>query len=116
MRRAFTQSEMKGVCKSFAQGGVSNIPESTRHLIIGSVENEIKSLAALFVELQEARHLADYEHTASFIRADALQTVDNVEQVFRDWQVVRNCAIATVFLAAPMLQRQWGRLPPDGYL
>jgi hypothetical protein len=53
--RAFTHGDMKSVCKSFAQGTVTNIPESTRHLISGPVENEIKSLAALFVELQETR-------------------------------------------------------------
>lgn len=109
MRRAFTHNDMKDVCESFAQGGASNIPESTRHLISGSVEIEIKSLAALFVELQEARHLADYDHTASFIRADALQTIENIEKVFRDWHVIRNCANATVFLAALTLQRQWGK-------
>jgi hypothetical protein len=109
MRRAFAHAEMKSVCRSFAQGGVNNIPDATRHLIGGPIEAEIQSLAALFVQLQEDRHRADYDHFASFMRADALQTVENVERAFRDWQTVRDRPNATVFLAALLLQRQWGR-------
>jgi hypothetical protein len=109
MRRAFTHQDMKAVCKFFAQGALKSLPESTRHLISGAVESEIKSVAGLFVEMQEARHLADYDHTTSLMRAEALQTVKNVEQAFRDWQAIRTSTNATVFLAALMLQRQWSR-------
>jgi hypothetical protein len=109
MRRAFDHREMKVVCKSFAQGAVQNLSEATRHLISGGIESEIQKIAALFVQLQEARHLADYDHSASFMRAEALQTIENVGQAFRDWQMIRACANATVFLAALILQRQWSK-------
>jgi uncharacterized protein (UPF0332 family) len=109
MRRAFAHGEMKSVCRSFAQGGVNNIPEATRHLISGTIDSEIQLLAGLFVQLQEDRHRADYDHFASFTRAEALQTVENAERAFQDWQAVRERPNATVFLAALMLQRQWAR-------
>jgi hypothetical protein len=109
MRRAFTHNDMKVVCKSFAQGVAQNLPEATRHLVSGPIEAEIQTIAALFVQLPETRHLADYDHSASFIRAEVLQVVAEVEQAFASWQSVRNRPNCTVFLAALMLQRQWGR-------
>lgn len=40
---------------------------------------EIKNCAIRFVELQEARHKADYDPTARFTRADALHWVNRAE-------------------------------------
>jgi F0F1-type ATP synthase assembly protein I len=61
------------------------------------------------VQLQETRHVADYDHSASFVRAEALKIIADVDQAFAAWHSVRNQPNATVFLAALMLQRQWGR-------
>ena len=109
IRRVFAHGEMKVVCKSFAQGVAQNLPEATRHLVSGPIEAELQLVAALFVQLQETRHLADYDHSASFIRAEVLQIVAEVEQAFVAWQSVRSRPNVTVFLAALILQRQWGR-------
>lgn len=109
MRRAFAHGEMMRVCKSFAQGTLQNLAVSTRHLVSGGIDPEIQGIAALFVQLQETRHLADYDHSASFIRAEALQIVVDVEQAFSAWQSVKDRPNATVFLAALMLQGQWSK-------
>jgi len=75
----------------------------------GPIEADIRAVADRFVQLQEQRHRADYDHTATFIRVEALQIVANVEEAFAAWHRVRRQPNATVFLAALMLQRHWSR-------
>lgn len=97
---------MKDVCKSFANG---SLQQSTKGAIALPLEAQLTSVASTFVELQEARHLADYDVTSRFDRATVLLLVRTAEQAFADWRAVRKRPNAKVFLAALLLQKQWGR-------
>lgn len=97
---------MRNVCKSFAD---QKLAKSTQPLVQLPVEPEIQRIAALFVHLQEIRHQADYDPTASFIRAEALQLIADVEEAVRAWHSVRSQSNATVFLAALLPQEHWSR-------
>lgn len=106
MRRVFSHADMKDVCRSFAGG---NLPVATRNLIAQPIEPDLQFIAERFDQLQEARHEADYDASASFTRTEALQRVEAAEEAFAAWRRVRNNPNATIFLAALMLQRHWRR-------
>jgi hypothetical protein len=76
-------------------------------LVTTPVEPEFRSIADTFVELQQARHSADYDVATPFDRSDVLQKIDAVERAFSDWIVVKNKPNANVFLAALLLNSYW---------
>jgi hypothetical protein len=76
--RAFAQGIMKEACKSFGGGtlrkGVAKgLPASF------AIPGEIRDLALAFVELQEWRHLADYDLTERFKRSVVLTLFSQVK-------------------------------------
>ena len=62
---------MKEACKSFGGGTLKK--GVAKGLPAGfAIPAEIRDLAETFVELQERRHLADYDLTERFKRSDVL--------------------------------------------
>jgi uncharacterized protein (UPF0332 family) len=77
--RAFVHTVMKEACKSFGGGtlkkGVAKgLPARF------AVPGEIRDLAWTFVDLQEWRHVADYDLTERFKRSDVLSLINEVER------------------------------------
>jgi hypothetical protein len=70
--RAFAHGEMKNVCQLFAK---ANGPDNLSHLLNTPLENELNSVAAAFVDLQELRHRADYNLMEPFTKLEALEAV-----------------------------------------
>ena len=68
-----------------------------------------KRLAHAFVELQQARHEADYDLTRAFTRRDALDFVDRTEQAFKDWRTVEGTPAGDAFLIALLLRSKLDR-------
>ena len=95
--RAFLHGDMKRVARQFAGGQVS--PKLSRGLNGEAVQPELARVAATFVDLQQARHEADYDTTRRFVRQDVIDLVDRAEQAFADWNTVRRSIQADVFLA-----------------
>lgn len=63
--RAFAHGVMNEACKSFAGGTLKR--GVSKGLPVGfSITVEIRDLAATFVDLQDKRHLADYDLTERF--------------------------------------------------
>jgi len=117
VQRAFNHSEMRSVCKGFVdwhnastKGGQPISPQpATRRLVSFPLDSRLVSVVKAFVALQEARHDADYNADMRWTRFDALREVQIARQAFLDWMAVRGTANAAVFLAALVLQKQWGR-------
>jgi len=106
VQRAFAHSDMKAVCQQFSHG---RLDKPTSHLISPPLQNEIASVAAAFVSLQEMRYQADYDTSTVFNRIDVLQKIEMARQAFDDWHSVRRQPNASVFLTALLLQRYWGK-------
>lgn len=102
--RALGHAAMYEACYQFEKG--SPIPATAR-LLSCPLEAEPRYVAGAFVELQDSRHVADYDLSASFDRLAVLRTVDAARQAFEAWDIVKNRPNAAVFLAALLLQRQW---------
>lgn len=73
------------------------------------IETELVNLARIFIELQQARHEADYNTSHALGRLTALDKIYLAEQAFRNWQTVKSTPNAKVFLAALLLQKRWNR-------
>jgi uncharacterized protein (UPF0332 family) len=77
--RAFAHVVMKVACKSF--GGAKLKKGVAKGLPSGfAIPAEIRELAETFVELQELRHVADYDLTDRFKRSNVLLLVNLVER------------------------------------
>ena len=75
--RAFTHGVLKDACKSFAGGTLKK--GASKGLPPGFViPMEIRELAQMFVNLQEIRHLADYDLTERFKRSEVLVRIAEV--------------------------------------
>ena len=76
--RAFAHGVMKDACKSFGGGTLKK--GVAKGLPAGfAIPVEIRELAETFVDLQESRHLADYDLTERFERSDVLSLIHLVE-------------------------------------
>jgi hypothetical protein len=89
--RAFVHGDMRAACE-FITGSAIIDPRNSGnllHLLALPIEPEIRNVAATFVDLQQARHTADYDHLAQFSRVNALLKVSQAEKAFIDWRAVR---------------------------
>ena len=62
------------------------------------VQPELVRVASALVELQGARHEADYDTARRFTRREVLDFVERAEQAFADWDRVRGSIQADTFL------------------
>jgi len=106
VQRAFVHSEMQSVCQTFASGGLTKETES---LISPPLETQLRSVAAAFVALQQARYGADYDVSIPLSKYDVLQKIAQAKNAFADWRQVRTTPNAHVFLTALLLQGRWAR-------
>jgi len=92
---------MKQACRSFSGG---NLPQSVaRGLPAGfAVPNDLRNVAQTFVELQEQRHLADYDFSQNFNRAEVLALVGQAGQARRHFDGWNDPAVKRFFLACLM--------------
>ena len=107
LARAFAHAEMKEVSRQFALNNVSaKIQPGLNGLALPS---ELRRLATTFVDLQQARHEADYDPARKFTRSEVLDLVGRVEQAFKDWSTIKNGLQADVFLTGLLAQRSMKR-------
>ena len=77
LARAFAHGVMKDACRSFGGGTLKK--GVAKGLPVGfAVPVEIRELAEIFVDLQEKRHLADYDLTERFKRSDVLLLISEI--------------------------------------
>ena len=98
---------MKSVCRSWAEGTKAGLPLKIASLAVEPIEIELKEVAATFVLLQNARHVADYDATQTLNRSESDALVAQSEEAFRAWNAVRSRPNAAVFLAALLFEKQW---------
>ena len=107
VRRAFTHEGMKAACAGFLSGKLQDLPADIRSLIAPPLEPEFALLAKAFIELQQARHVADYDFSRSMTREEALAKINLADSAFGAWDQVRRSDNVNVFLTALLLQRHW---------
>ena len=98
LARAFKHSEMNSASKAFANG---NLPKQIQ-AAVGPVivPPELSSFAEAFVELQQARHEADYNLQNAWTRAMTQEYIIRAEQAFNDWDIIRSQQVTRLYLIA----------------
>jgi hypothetical protein len=96
LRRSFVHADMKQAAKSFAAG----MPPVQWRQAAGTVSSDLRSVCETFVELQEARHQADYDHVRSWSRQEVLDLVQRGQHAFRAWNQAKAGRDAHTFLVA----------------
>jgi uncharacterized protein (UPF0332 family) len=104
--RAFDHGDMKQASKVF---GNSRQQQPTSLTGGVPVPPALAQVALAFVELQEARHEADYNVDRSFTRLEVRNLVVKAQQAFQDWQAIRDDPVARTYLASLLLWRKWNR-------
>ncbi len=103
--RVFIHTEMSKASRSFSGG---TLPQRFVGIIGGQpLPHALRNVANAFVELQQARHEADYNVAKSFSRAEVQSLIDQAEQAFQDWQAVRRTTAGRLYLVCLLL---WERL------
>ncbi len=82
LARAFVHTSMKDACVSFAGGTlkdsiIKGLPRDANGNY--PIPIQIRNLAGTFVELQEKRHLADYDLSERFQKVEVLRLIEQAE-------------------------------------
>ena len=97
LARAFLHSNMANVARQFSNDNVS--PKLLPGLDGQAVQPELIGVAKAFVDLQQARHEADYDTARRFTRREVLDLIEEAAQAFENWRRVRKTIQADTFLA-----------------
>lgn len=104
--RAFDHGEMKSAANTFRGG---NLPSVMSAAVAAPLPSELRRLCETFIELQQARHEADYDLTRVLTRNEALDLVTKAQQAFTDWQAVAGSEAGDAFLIALLLRKKLDR-------
>ena len=107
--RWFDHGTMSRVGRAFSQE-VVRIPNS-KDVLIQKNDPGIMFIAENFAELQELRHLADYDPSAVFLRAEVLDRISHIDDAFAVWNLgkVKKSPEANTFLLSLLLWERWGK-------
>ena len=104
VKRAFQHGAMRDASMAFS----GNLPGHVQR-VVPIASPELRRVAASFVELQEARHQADYDLSRYFTRRETLQLIQRTESAFQAWTTLRKSPEAKVYMSALLLWRCWKR-------
>ena len=103
LTRAFQHSAMKQTARAFAEETIPSKLSSGSER--ESIQPSLIAFASAFVELQDARHDADYNRFRRFTRQEALDPAELADRAFRDWKQVRGGLRADAFLTGLLAYR-----------
>jgi hypothetical protein len=108
LRRSFAHADMKTVCASYA-GPQKSFNAQIAPLLTFPLAADLRTVANLFVELQEERHSADYDISSVFNRTAVLLLISDLDAAFAAWPAVRATENGKIFLADMLLRKSWSR-------
>lgn len=105
INRTHNHTDIKEASLMFAR---NNLPKAIQAAGGGyTTPPDLKLVASSFLNLQEARHEADYDLSRTFSRQEALGLVESARQAFEAWSRVRRTDDARVYLASFLLLKRW---------
>jgi hypothetical protein len=98
--RWFNHGQMAGICRFFVGPVVpgklrSALPPAAASVALSA---ELQNVARAFLDLQQARHDADYDMSKWLTRQDALLLIERGEQAFADWEAAAADPFRPVFM------------------
>jgi hypothetical protein len=107
--RWFEHGTMSSAARAFSQE-VVRIPKS-KDVLIQKNDSGVIFIAENFADLQDLRHLADYDPSAVFLRAEVLDKICHIEDAFALWKSgkIKKSPEANTFLLSLLLWEKWGK-------
>ena len=106
IQRWFDHAEMKNICGRFTK---SELDQPLLDLIGNSASPDLQTVARNFVQLQEARHNADYDLGYILDRTETRRFIELAIEALRAWERIRDSAEANVFILSLLLWKNWGK-------
>jgi uncharacterized protein (UPF0332 family) len=104
LARGYSHQSMAATCRSFAGG---NLPAAIEFVVAPMpIPNDLRQVADVFLQLQDARHEADYNRALPFYKAEVVNMLQDTADAFEAWQRIRNDEAARFFLMALPLWEQ----------
>lgn len=108
--RALKHSDMKAGCQALANWNQRNPPRPLAAMLPNGPSAEAETTAAAFVELQQARHEADYDLSRRFTRSDVLALLSVAEGAFTAFRRLdRNDSSRRILLFNLVFHGRWKR-------
>lgn len=108
--RALGHAEMKKACQVLLKWNPGAPPDPLGQLIPGPPDPRLVTVADAFVELQQARHEADYDLSRRFSRTDALALVGVADAAFSAFDALKKAdQNRRVFLMHLVFHGRWKR-------
>ena len=102
--RAFHHSDMPALSETLARG---NLPSKLAAAFNPPpLDPTLRSIAQAFLDLQEARHQADYNTYRSFSRREALYHLQLATRAIDNWAIIRKTPQADAYLAGLLIIRR----------
>lgn len=89
LARAAVHGTMKKACQEFIKPSLSTPFGTVFNGLNATGTEELKTVSKVFVNLQEKRHVADYNVSATLNKATALWCVSEAGDAFRAWRTVK---------------------------
>lgn len=110
VRRALPHSDMHRICRSLASWDPNQPPLALADFLPAGPSPDLRTVAAAFVELQQARHEADYDLSRNFTRKDTLDLLQVAETAFSAFdRFPRSSDERRLFLVGLFFHTRWGR-------
>lgn len=106
--RAFSHTGMRKVCEVYGRSARQPFPPPLDKLHPSLPDARLVEAADLFVKLQEERHLADYDLSASFARSDGLAALNWADIAHQHLDEIAGSPDLHIFLTA-LLADRWTR-------
>ena len=108
VRRALEHRSVRRVCESVARR--RSLPDPW-NVHLDGIPEDLRRFAATLLDLQEQRHLADYDPTAAFARHEVLGLIEEARRSLDRWQalVTTHPRHVEAFLLALLLHGRPGR-------
>lgn len=108
--RGFTHLEMGRTAKAFSSG-YGGLAQHIQSIIpdASGFPARLSTVAAVFWDLQTARHSADYDVSYRLTRSQTLALIRRAESAFADWEKIRTHEAARIFLVSLLMNEKWIR-------
>ena len=104
IQRWFDHAEMKRICGRFLP---ATLEQPLRGLIGPSASPDLQTVARNFVQLQEARHNADYDLGYILDQTETRRFIELAIEALRAWERIRDSAEANIFILSLLLWKNW---------
>jgi hypothetical protein len=95
---------MKKVCNRFLP---AKLDQPLLDLIGDTASPDLRNVVRSFIELQQARHSADYDLSSNFTWIEARQFILLATGAMESWDRISNSAEANIFILSLLLWKNW---------